>query len=87
MRSLSFIELLSAMWLQSQNAGQGEGLVEARDRTADNFRTTHRSLANAAKTEIRGLLVALRAFLKANPESSVIYHTQVNHGLTVISRD
>jgi len=86
-RSLSFIELLSAMWLQSQNAGQGEGLVEARDRTADNFRTTHRSSANAAKTEIRGLLVALRAFLKVNPESSVIYHTQVNHGLTVISRD
>ena len=40
MRSLSFIELLSAMWLQSQNAGQGEGQVEARDRTADNFRTT-----------------------------------------------
>ncbi|MFN9822510.1 MAG: DUF6171 family protein, partial [Planctomyces sp.] len=34
-----------------------------------------------------GLLVALRAFLKANPEWSVIYHTQVNHGLTVISRD
>jgi len=34
-----------------------------------------------------GLLVALRAFLKANPEWSVIDHTQVNHGLTVISRD
>ena len=34
-----------------------------------------------------GLLVALRAFLKAHPEWSVIYHTQVNHGLTVISRD
>ena len=31
--------------------------------------------------------MALRAFLKANPEWSVIYHTQVNHGLTVISRD
>jgi hypothetical protein len=31
--------------------------------------------------------VALRAFVKANPEWSVIYHTQVNHGLTVISRD
>ncbi len=31
--------------------------------------------------------MALRAFLKANPEWSVIYHTQFNHGLTVISRD
>ena len=31
--------------------------------------------------------MALRAFLKAIPEWSVIYHTQVNHGLTVISRD
>ena len=34
-----------------------------------------------------GLLVALRAFLKAHPDSLVIYHTPVNHGLTVISRD
>jgi hypothetical protein len=34
-----------------------------------------------------GLLPALRRFLQANPEWSVVYHTQANHGLTVISRD
>ena len=34
-----------------------------------------------------GLLVALRAFLREFPEWSVVYHTQANHGLTVISRD
>jgi hypothetical protein len=34
-----------------------------------------------------GLLVALRAFLREFSEWSVIYHTQANHGLTVISRD
>lgn len=31
--------------------------------------------------------VALRAFLRELPEWSVVYHTQANHGLTVISRD
>jgi hypothetical protein len=34
-----------------------------------------------------GLLVALRRFLRANPEWSVIYHTGNQYGLTVISRD
>ncbi|MDB5341840.1 MAG: hypothetical protein JWP89_217 [Schlesneria sp.] len=34
-----------------------------------------------------GLLVALRQFLQEHPEWSVVYHTQANHGLTVISRD
>jgi hypothetical protein len=34
-----------------------------------------------------GLLVALRQFLRKKPEWSVVYHTQANHGLTVISRD
>lgn len=34
-----------------------------------------------------GLLVGLREFLRTNPKWSVIYHTQVNNGLTVISRD
>lgn len=34
-----------------------------------------------------GLLPALRQFLRISPEWSVIYHSQANHGLTVISRD
>jgi hypothetical protein len=34
-----------------------------------------------------GLLPALRRFVNARPEWSVIYHTQANHGLTVLSRD
>jgi len=34
-----------------------------------------------------GLLPALRRFLRERPEWSVIYHTQANHGFTVISRD
>lgn len=34
-----------------------------------------------------GLLAALRQFLKENPAWSVVYHTQANHGLTVIGRD
>lgn len=34
-----------------------------------------------------GLLVALRAFLRQFLKWSVVYHTQANHGLTVISRD
>ncbi|MCA9028874.1 MAG: hypothetical protein KDA86_26965, partial [Planctomycetaceae bacterium] len=34
-----------------------------------------------------GLLPALRKFLREHPEWSVVYHTQANHGLTVISRD
>jgi hypothetical protein len=34
-----------------------------------------------------GLLVGLREFMTAHPEWSVIYHTQANNGLTVISRD
>ncbi|MCA9035744.1 MAG: hypothetical protein KDA91_11475, partial [Planctomycetaceae bacterium] len=33
-----------------------------------------------------GLLPALRRFLREHPEWSVVYHTQANHGLTVISR-
>ncbi len=33
-----------------------------------------------------GLLVALRAFLRGNPEWTVIYQTEANNGLTVISR-
>lgn len=34
-----------------------------------------------------GLLPALRRFLKDNKEWSVIYHTDANNGLTVVSRD
>ena len=34
-----------------------------------------------------GLLVALRQFMQNNPEWSVFYHAQNNHGLTVITRD
>lgn len=34
-----------------------------------------------------GLLVALRRFLRDNPEWSVIYHTTDQYGLTAISRD
>lgn len=34
-----------------------------------------------------GLLVGLREFMTAHPEWSVVYHTQANHGLTVISRN
>lgn len=34
-----------------------------------------------------GLLVALRRYLRAHPEWSVIYHTLDQYGLTVISRD
>ncbi len=34
-----------------------------------------------------GLLPALRRFLKERPEWSVVYHSEANHGLTVIGRD
>lgn len=34
-----------------------------------------------------GILTALRAYLRAHPEWSVVYHTQQQYGLTVISRD
>ena len=34
-----------------------------------------------------GLLEALRAFLRQFLKWSVVYHTQANHGLTVISRN
>jgi len=34
-----------------------------------------------------GLLPALRRFMCANPQWSVVYHRQENHGLTVVSRD
>jgi hypothetical protein len=33
-----------------------------------------------------GILPALRRFMLENPEWSVIYHTQANHGLTVLGR-
>ncbi len=34
-----------------------------------------------------GLLPAMRRFMRDHPEWSVMYHTQANNGLTVISRD
>lgn len=34
-----------------------------------------------------GLLVAVRAFLKANPEWTVHYHTRKQYGLTVLTKD
>jgi hypothetical protein len=34
-----------------------------------------------------GLMAGLRKFLRANPEWSVVYHTNDNYGLTVISRN
>lgn len=34
-----------------------------------------------------GLLPALRRYMQEHPEWSVIYHSQANHGFTVISRD
>lgn len=34
-----------------------------------------------------GILAALRRFMRETPEWSVVYHTQANYGLTVISRN
>lgn len=34
-----------------------------------------------------GLLSAIREFVRDNPEWTVVYHTQIQHGLTVLSRN